>query len=170
MPTVHPIAASGSREPKKPRTVPKKVRDAIVFMVRGRPDDADGKPIDFIEAAKLADVKPDIMRQWLDRPEARAFLRAERVAFRAAVCAGNELALKRVRDGSENGMAVIGSVRALEQIDEEETRPNRGGIVQTPGFVIVINQPGAEPRQIPAPAPSIEHRPADDAPSPEVER
>jgi hypothetical protein len=138
MPTIHPIAASGSREAKKPAPVPKKVKAAIVFMVRGRPEDEDNKPIDFVEAAKLADVEAWVVRQWLDRAEGRKFLKAERVAFRDAVCAGNELALKRVRDTSENGMAVIGSVRALEQIDADET-PHRGGQQIFPGFVIVVN-------------------------------
>jgi hypothetical protein len=113
-------------------------------MVRGRPDDPDGKPLDFITAAAACDVAPDRMRQWLDRAEARAFLRAERRAFRDAVCAGNELALKRVRDTSENGMAVIGSVRALEQLDEEKSV----GVQQIPGFVIQIISPAAPPQTI----------------------
>jgi hypothetical protein len=138
MPTIHPIAASGSRVAKKPAAIPKNVRAAIVLMVQGRPDDADNKPLDFVEAAQLAGVQGYVVRKWLDRAEGRKFLKAERTAFRDAVCAGNELALKRVRDTSENGMAVIGSVRALEQIDADET-PHRGGMVQAPGFVIVIN-------------------------------
>src|SRR5258706_15530499 len=119
MPTIHPIAASGSREAKKPAPVPKKVKTAIEIMVRGRPDDEDAKPVDFVEAAKLAGVEAWVVRQWIDRAEGRKFLAAERRAFREAVCAGNELALKRVRDTSENGMAVIGSVRALEDISED---------------------------------------------------
>ena len=160
MPTRQPIAASGSREPKKLATVPKKVRDAIVIMVRGRPDDEEAKPVDFVEAAKLADVNSWVVRQWLDRIEGRAFLKAERRAFRDAVCAGNELALKRIRDKSENGMAVIGSVRALEAIDEEASSPRRGGVVQSPGFIIqVINSPGAPPQTI-TPTPLIEREAA----------
>jgi hypothetical protein len=170
MPTRQPIAASGSREPKKQATVPKKVRDAIKIMVRGRPDDEAAKPVDFVEAAKLADVNSWVVRQWLDRVEGRAFLKAERRAFRDAVCAGNELALKRVRDTSENGMAIIGSVRALEQIDEEAQVHGRGGVQQTPGLIInIINAPGAQPRTIPGtPAPvTIEHQ-ADEGEPPEA--
>jgi hypothetical protein len=163
MPTIHPIAASGSREAKKAATVPKAVRAAIVLMVQGRPDDADNKPLDFVEAAKLADVQAYVVRKWLDRAEGRKFLKAERTAFRDAVCAGNELALKRVRDTSENGMAVIGSVRALEQIDADET-PHRGGMVQAPGFVIIVqNAPGAAPTVI-QPGITIDHQ-ADEAPA-----
>lgn len=165
VPTLQPLAASGAREPKKPATVPKKVRDAIVIMVRGRPDDEEATPVDFVEAAKLADVKPYVVRQWLDRVEGRAFLKAERRAFRDSVCAGNELALKRVRDSSENGMAVIGSVRALEQIDEEAQASGRGGFQTQPGFIImVVNQAPAAPSHTTTPAPfTIEHEgtPAD---------
>ena len=68
-----PLMTSGPRDPKRPRPVPKPVRDVIVLMVRGRSDDPDGKPIDFVEAAKLCDVKPDVMRRWLDRPAVRSF-------------------------------------------------------------------------------------------------
>jgi hypothetical protein len=39
---------------------------------------------------------------------------------REAVCAGNEGALKRVRDTSENGMTVCAAVRSLEQLNEAE--------------------------------------------------
>jgi hypothetical protein len=37
------------------------------------------------------------------------------------------MALKRVRDKSENGIAVIGLVRALEQIDDQAHAPGRRG-------------------------------------------
>jgi hypothetical protein len=95
--------------------------------------------VDFIEAGRACGIKPDIMRRWLDRPAVRALLHAERRAFRAAICAGNELSLARVRDRSENGMAVIGAVRTLENIAEEaEVRP-RGQHQEAPGLVIVIN-------------------------------
>ena len=94
--------------------------------------------MDFIEARRACGIKPDIMRRWLDRPAVRALLHAERRAFRAAICAGNELSLARVRDRSENGMAVIGAVRTLKNIAEEaEVRP-RGQHQEAPGLVIDV--------------------------------
>jgi hypothetical protein len=48
MPSISPITASGSRDLKRPRPVPKLVREAIKLMVHGLPDDPDGKPIDFV--------------------------------------------------------------------------------------------------------------------------
>jgi hypothetical protein len=99
----------------------------------------------FIEAAKIAGMRPDVARRWLDRPEVRRLLLAERRVFRDALCAGNEGALARVRDKSENGMAVIGAVRALENIaDEAEIR---SPLQQTPGLVIqIVNGPGSLPQ------------------------
>ena len=78
-----------------------------------------------------------------------AFLRAEPSAFREAICAGNEGALKRVRDKSPNGMAVIGSVRALEQLGEDEGAPGRAGPHQAlPGLVVQQRPVGAAAPQI----------------------
>jgi hypothetical protein len=83
------------------------VRDVITLMVYGRIDDESCAPVDFVEASKLAGIKPDVMRRWLDRAEVRALLLKEWKAFRAAICAGNEQALQRVRDKSPNGMATV---------------------------------------------------------------
>ena len=150
-----PLLASGSREMKRPRPIPKKVRDAVKFMVYGRLDDPDCKPLDFIEAAKLAEMAPDHMRRYLDRGDVRALLRAERRVFRDAICAGNEGALKRIRDTSANGMSVVASVRALEQIEAEASERPPSNI--TPG--IVIRLISEAPRTVqPAPV-TIEHEP-----------
>jgi hypothetical protein len=155
MPSNPPLTAAGSRELKRPRPIPTRVKTAITLMVYGRPDDIDATPPDFIEAARLVGLKPDQMRRWLDRGEVRALLRTQRQAHRAAICAGNEAALRKVRDKSLNGMATVAAVKALEQIDEAEPR-NRGADV-SPRLTIVIKAPDPAP---PAPAPVIiEHEP-----------
>jgi hypothetical protein len=61
-------------------------------------------------------------------------------------------------------MAVIGSVRALEQIDEEETA--RAPRQQMPGFVIVIQNAPANtgPAAIVRPAVTIDHQADEDEP------
>jgi hypothetical protein len=137
----YPVTASGSREPeKRPRPIPKAVRAAIKLMVHGDPDDQDGRPLPFIEAGKQCGIKPDTMRRYIHRPDIVMLLRAERKAFREAICAGNEGALLRVRETSPNGMAVIGSVRALEHLSEEDGAPGRPGFIrQMPGLTVVIN-------------------------------
>jgi hypothetical protein len=133
-------------------------------MVRGLPTDDDCKPLTFIEAAKIVGVAPDVARRWLDRAEVRQFLRAERRAFREAICCANEAALARVRDKSANRLAVVRSVQALEQLDQAHAaRDTRAGPVAA-GFVIVLKQENAPPKVIdaqPVPEPAI------DAPAPQ---
>ena len=147
--------------PKRGRgRIPPKVREAVRLMVYGRLDDPDCAPVGFIEAAKIVEIKPDVMRRSLDRADVRALLMGERRAFRAAVCAGNELSLRRVRDCSANGMATVAAVRALEQLDEADA-PHRSGNQRTPGVTIIIHPappaggpivditPGGPPQTIP---------------------
>jgi hypothetical protein len=153
MATNPPLTASGSRDLKRPRPIPRTVRDAIVLMVYGKLDDADCKPLDFVEAAKLAGIKPDVMRRYLDRGEVRVLLRNERRAFRDAICAGNEGALQRVRDKSANGMATVAAVRALEQIEDAD--PHMRSVQESPHVTIrILNVAPAAP----VAAPVTEHR------------
>jgi hypothetical protein len=127
MPVVAPLTSSGSRDlEKKPRPLPKAVKDAVTLMVYGRQNDPDGKPLDFIEAGNACGIKPDIMRRWLDKPAVRALIHVERRAFRAAICAGTELSLANIRDHSRNDMARLGAVRVLENIAEEADARPRG--------------------------------------------
>jgi hypothetical protein len=147
-----PIASSGPREPvKRPRPVPKIVKDACLLMVYGDPEDEDGGPIDFITAAKSVGMRPDTLRRYLGRPQVIAFLRAERRTFREAVCAGNEAALQRVRDGEghSNPMARVAAVRALEALDEADTSAKAGQRQTLPGLVVVVNAGVVPPHQPP---------------------
>jgi hypothetical protein len=166
----HPLAAAGSRELKRPRPIAPKVREAVQLMVYGRLDDPDCKPLSFIEAAKIADIAPDMMRRYLDRADVRSLLLRERRAFRAGICAGNEGALARVRDKSENGMAIVASVRALEQLEGESAERGAPGATG-PGLTIQIISAAPQPA---APV-TIEARPTIHAPyvtlpEPEPER
>jgi hypothetical protein len=98
MPDVPPLTSSASRELRRPRQIPPKLREAIGLMVYGHPDDPDCRAFTFVEAAHEMGIKPDVMRRYLDRPEVGVLLLAERRAFRAAICGGNEGALLRVRE------------------------------------------------------------------------
>src|SRR5271165_5834615 len=101
MPSVPPLTSSASREMKRPQPIPKPVREAIRLMVYGKPDDPDGRPLPFGDAARASGVKPDVMRRYLDLPAVIALFRRERRAYREALCGGNEGALRRVRDTAE---------------------------------------------------------------------
>jgi len=147
MPSNAPVTASGSRELKRPRPIPRTVRDVITLMVYGAVDDPDSKPVAWIDAAKTVGIKPDVMRRYFDRADVRALLRAERRAFREMVCSGNEGALQRIRDKSSNGMAVVASVRALEQIEAEAEQRPAGN--QVPGVTIRIVNLTPPPASLP---------------------
>jgi hypothetical protein len=144
-----PLAAAPLRslEPR-PRAIPKTVRDTITLMVYGRPDDPDCAPLSFIEAAKLAGIKPDQMRRYLDRAEVRKLLLSTRRVFRSAICASNEGALLAIRDRAANAMARVAAIKTLEQIDIDD-----GGrsppVARTPGISInIIHQTTVAPPQI----------------------
>ena len=89
-------------------------------MVWGNDANPDALPLDLIAACAAAGIKPYRMRRYLDRPAVIAHLRAEHRKFREVVCCGNAAALGKVRDTSENGMAIVASVRALDGMQTEE--------------------------------------------------
>jgi hypothetical protein len=156
-----PVLAGGPRDAKRMRPLPKPLRELIVLMVRGCPDDS-GRQFDFVEAARMVGIRPQDVRKWFDRPVFLQALRAERKAWRAAICAANESALKRVRDTSENGMAVIGAVRSLEDLTEAEVTQSRG-THESPGIVINIISPRRDSLEPVSACPTIEHAPGVDA-------
>jgi hypothetical protein len=151
-----PVTAAGAREPtKRPKPIPVKVKDAIRLMVLGRLDDSDCQPLDFIAAARECGIKPDVMRRYLDRPQVRALLMAERRAFRAAICASNEAALLDIRNNAVNAMARIGAIRQLEQMDEADTSARPGAMrQQLPGMTVVLNVGVVPPQPL-----TVEHDP-----------
>jgi hypothetical protein len=166
MPQNIPITSSGSRSPdrQRPRPVPSHVKRMIELMVRGKPDDESCIPLSFIEAGKLAGIAPDRARKWLDRPEVRSALRAERSAFRLALCSGNELTLQRLRDSSPNQMVQLGAVKTLEGIADAEAQPGRNASPVTPGLtVVVVNNLPSKPTTTidikPMPEPEFEPEP-----------
>ena len=116
-----PIRSSAPREPdRRPRPIPANVKTVIHLMIWGDDATPDALPLDLIAACTVVGVKPFVMRRYLDRPNVIAHLRAEQRKFREAICCGNTAALRRVRDGSQNAMAVVASVRALGDLQAEE--------------------------------------------------
>jgi hypothetical protein len=133
-----PLASASPRDPdKRPRPIPKGVKAACLLMVY--------ESVDFVTAARANGLQPTTMRRWLHRPEVVSLLRKERRAHREAICSGNETALQRVRDESENSMAKIHAVRALEQLSDGDERSRPGPI--SPGITINI-LPASAPREL----------------------
>jgi hypothetical protein len=158
MPAIAPIRASDRGE-RRPRPIPKRVQLACRLMIYGDPAAGDdAKPLTFVQAARSVGIEPYRLRRWLDRTPVIQLIRRERAIFRRPLCCANESTLARVRDTSENGMAVIAAVRGLEDLDAAEIAQTRTQ-GQTPGVVIVISSPRDNTAPAPAPAPMIDARP-----------
>jgi hypothetical protein len=97
VPTVPPIAASGSRDLARPRPVPKQSAGWSSLMVYGRPGDPNGKALDFVEAAEIAGMKRDVAG--LDRGEVRALLR-----LLGSVDTGNDFSTGAFCEMASNGV------------------------------------------------------------------
>jgi hypothetical protein len=110
-------------------------------------DDAnpDALPLDLIAACAAAGVPAYRMRRYLDRPTVIAHLRAEHRKFREVVCCGNTAALRRVRNTSPNGMAIVAAVRALDGSQAEDGERASG---PSPGIVLNIHPPTPAPIDI----------------------
>ena len=76
--------------------------------------------MNLIDACTAADITPFVARRFLDRPGVIAHLRAELRKRRAVDCCGNPAALRRVRDTSQNSMAVVAAVRAMDGMQAED--------------------------------------------------
>lgn len=77
--------------------------------------------------------------RWMREPAVIAAIKAEERVLRSSARAGNILALQKVRDTSENSLAVVQAVKALEQLADQEQGSAAPG--QSRGYVIVINAP-----------------------------
>jgi hypothetical protein len=148
-----PFASSAPRQPdrQRPRPIPADVKAVIHLMVWGDDANPDALPLDLIAACAVARVQPYRMRRYLDRPSVIAHLRAEHRKFREVTCCGNTAALRRVRDTSPNGMAIVASCRALDGSQAEDA--GRAS-APSPGITLrIISQPmpidiTPEPRRI----------------------
>ena len=142
-----PFASSAPRQPdrQRARPIPADVKAVIHLMVWGDDANPDALPLDMIAACAAAGVKPYRMRRYLDRPAVIAHLRAEHRKFREVVCSGNTAALRKVRDTSENGMAIVASVRALDGMQGEDAAR---ADAPSPGVTIRIINEAPQPAPI----------------------
>jgi hypothetical protein len=133
-----PIRASGPREPARQRPIPAKIKAVVHNLVWGDDANPDAMPMNLIDACAAAGVKPFVARRFLDRPQVIAHLRGELRKRRAVDCCGNSAALRRVRDTSDNGMAIVASCR---QLDASAVEDAGRADAPSPGVIIrIINQ------------------------------
>jgi hypothetical protein len=151
----YPIVSSGPREPdRRPRPIPPKIKAVVHNLIWGDDANPDAMPMNLIDACAAAGVAVFVARRFLDRPQVLAHLRGEQRKRREVDCCGNSAALRRVRDTSDNGMAVVASVRALDGLQAEDGA-RADAISDARGITLrIIHQP-------PQPAPiDITPRPA----------
>jgi hypothetical protein len=132
-----PIAASRPA-PVRAARVPQAIRAAITDMVELGDD--------WVASGKRHGVSAQMMRRWLGRAEAIAFLRATRSRFRQTACAANEAYLVAIRSG-DNSMAAVRAIQVLEGLDEQGSL-RRVGDTQTPGIVLKIVNVTSAPQPI----------------------
>jgi hypothetical protein len=109
-------------------------------MVYGAEGDPAAKPLNVVEAAKAVGLTPYVLRRYFDRPQAIAFLRAERRVFRELLSSTNEYALGMIRDASPNHMARCAAIRQLEMLATDEAS-QVGNVPSTPGVIIRLLVP-----------------------------
>jgi hypothetical protein len=151
----YPIASSGSREPdRRPRPIPPKIKAVVHNLIWGDDANPGAMPMNLIDACAAAGVTPFVARRFLDRPQVIAHLRAELRKRRAVDVCGNSAALRRVRDESENSMAVVASCRALDAVVAEDAGRSDG---VSPGITLrIIHQTTPQPIDVtPAKMPQI---------------
>jgi len=79
--------------------------------------------------------------RWMRDPAVLAAIKGEERVLRSSARTGNILALQRIRDSSDNALAVVQAVKALEQLADQEQGTTAPG--QSRGYVIVINAPSS---------------------------
>jgi hypothetical protein len=149
-PTPQAIAAQDRSEPRR---VTGKLKAAIDRMVWFGDKRAD--------AATAACMSDHGLRSALRKPHVLAFYRRELGALREGERARNVHRLVELREQDENRNAAVKAIQVLEMTDPEIMR--RGGDGTSPGIVIRIITPAAQPL---SPNPKeivIEHEPSPDA-------
>ena len=112
------------------------------------------------DAATAAGMKDHSLREAMKKPHVKQYYNAGLDVLRTSERVRNISALAKVRDTSDNGMAVVSAAKALEQIAEQGEERTRPGLGMLPGLQIVIVSGSAPPRTIgPQPAPMIDAMP-----------
>jgi hypothetical protein len=117
----------------KRENVPVKVKTAIAYMLEQKAD--------LVAAAQHAGIAPVELRRYMGKPQVRRYALEQRQIALEVFCAGSPAALTRVRDESENGMAVVASVKAGEQLRVGAIEAEGAMQRRQPGLTVVVLPP-----------------------------
>lgn len=137
-PTRQQLAAEGRTAPGK---VTGKLKRAIDLMV--------WEGLKRAEAAASAGLTDQALYAAFRRPYVKAHYASMLEVLRTSAKARNIHALEEVRDQTDNAMARVNAVKALEQL--EDVQHGNSGSMRSAGIVIVV---GSQPVQVQA----IEHK------------
>ena len=116
----------------RPDSVPAKVKIAVQFLIEQKND--------LRAAAEHAVISLYELRRSLSRPASRRYALEQRQVALEAFCLGSPAALQKVRDESENGIAVVNAVKAGEQLRVGVIEAEGVAQKRAPGLQIVIVQ------------------------------
>jgi hypothetical protein len=123
----------------KTPAVPARVKLAVAHLMKAGEYDIAG-------AARAAGMDIVRLRFALGKSYVRKYMREQRLVEIEALCQGNAAALAKVRDTSENGMAVKAAEQIRSQILSEDGA--RGSTRPMPGLVIqIVGSARIEPQQ-----------------------
>jgi hypothetical protein len=154
-------------KPKREPVVPAKVKDGIHALFE--------QPVyDLAAAAAVAQMPTWRFREAMKKPHIRRWAWHEKRALLETICAGNPVALAKIRETSGNDMARVGAIKTLEamRVELDEAR-NANAMRAQPGLTIVIENRDGTTRALPLPStPMIDVSPTPvpiDRPAPRFE-
>jgi hypothetical protein len=110
--------------------VPAKVKVAIQFLLEVKDD--------LRAAAEHAQISLPELRRYMGKPQVRRYSLEQRQLALERFCLGSPAALTKVRDTSENGMAVVASIKAGEMLRIGALEAEAASQRRAPGLSIVI--------------------------------
>jgi hypothetical protein len=95
---------------------------------------------DLAEAAKVGGITTERLRDDLNRPHVRKYLRDQRRTQIESVCVRNPIVLAEIRDRGRNEMARVAAIKASEALRQSAIEENGAGASTrpAPGLVIVL--------------------------------
>jgi len=143
MPDGIPMSTWSEQASDKPRRRPgitPRMRQALENSIWG--DAAGVFYPDAIAAGRALGLTARAVRNAMLQPDVKRFMAEQRAAQYSAARTGNVPALVDVRDNSDNAMARVNAVKAIEQIGDEDEREHRGRPT-VPGIVLILGQRAA---------------------------
>jgi hypothetical protein len=101
------------------------------------------------DAATKAGLTDQSLRSALRKPHVLQYYNAELAALRTSLRAKNAHRLDTIAESSQNDMAKVGAIKAMEQIADQADEKQRPGMTQVPGLQIVIIQGGGSTAPVP---------------------